>query len=139
MTSISSYKFYECAKCRQGHIEPIYKTINFKYPPPTNKKLSDLLVCQKCSTGLLLSEFKYLGIKEKPRRNYTTWESMVRKIKGIKLDPSPVDLYPFLSRKPLDLVSEVEGFQRLGMRPEQYPNWFKELTSTLKSEDGNVF
>ena len=94
--------------------------------------LTDLVVCQRCAAQMLLSEFNYLGVKEKPKRNYTTWESMVRRIKGIKFEPSPVDLYPFLNRKPLDFVSEMEGFQRLGVRPEQFPAWFKELVAMRK-------
>lgn len=125
MTSIAAYKIYECTKCGQGHIEAIYGTINFKYPPPPNKKPSDLVVCQKCAVQLPLSEFNFLGVKDKPRRNYSTCESIVRKIKGIKPESSPLNLYPPLSGKPFDPESEIQAFKRLGMSPEQFPAWFK--------------
>lgn len=82
-----------------------------------------------------LSEFKSLGAKERPRRNYGTWEPIIRKIKGIESEPSPVDLYPFVSSKTFDPALEAERFKKFGMKPEQYPSWFKDLTSTRKSED----
>jgi len=129
LTRISSYKLYECSKCGQGHIDPIYDLIDFRSPPPPNKKESDSLVCQRCAAQMLLSEFTYIGVKEKPRRNYSMWESIVRKLKGIKFEPSPVDLYPFLSSKPFDPASEAEAFTKYGMKPEQFPTWFGELAS----------
>ena len=129
MTRISSYKLYECSKCGQGHIDPIYDLIDFRSPPPPNKKPTDLVVCQKCAVQFPLSEFAYIGVKEKPRRNYGTWGSIVRKLKGIKPESSPLDLYPFLSSKPFDPTSEAEGFKKFGMKPEQFPTWFRELAS----------
>ena len=127
MTRISSYKLYECPKCDQGHIEPIYSSIDFRNLPPKNKMLTDLVVCQRCAAQMLLSEFTYIRVKEKPRRNYSMWESIVRKLKGIKPESSPLDLYPFLSSKPFDPTSEAEGFKKFGMKPEQFPTWFREL------------
>ncbi|MBT8557806.1 hypothetical protein G6712_02330 [Polynucleobacter paneuropaeus] len=129
MTRISSYKLYECSKCGQGHIDPIYDLIDFRRPPPPNKKLSDLVICQRCSARMPLNEFIYIGVKEKPRRNYSTWVRIVRKLKGIKFEPSPVDLYPFLSSKPFDPTSEAERFKKFGMKPEQFPTWFRGLAS----------
>ena len=76
-----------------------------------------------------LNEFIYIGVKEKPRRNYSTWVRIVRKLKGIKFEPSPVDLYPFLSSKPFDPTSEAERFKKFGMKPEQFPTWFRGLAS----------
>jgi len=129
VTRISLYKIYKCPKCDQGHIEPIYSSIDFRNLPPKNKMLTDLVVCQKCAVQLPLSEFTYIGVKEKPRRNYSTWELIVQKVKGIRPEPSPVDLYPYLSYKPFDRDSEAEAFRKYGMKPEQYPTWFKELAS----------
>ena len=129
MTSVSAYRLYECPKCNQIHVEPLYGTINFKYPPPPNKKESDLLVCPRCAAQMPLNEFIYIGVKEKPRRNYTTWVRIVRKLKGIKPESSPVDLYPSLSCKPFDPTSEAEAFRKYGMKPEQFPTWFRELAS----------
>ena len=129
MTSVAAYKLYECTKCGQGHIEPIYSFIDFRNLPPNNKKPTDLVVCQKCAVQFPLSEFAYIGVKEKPRRNYGTWGSIVRKLKGIKPESSPLDLYPFLSSKPFDPTSEAEGFKKFGMKPEQFPTWFRELAS----------
>ncbi|MBU3627998.1 hypothetical protein [Polynucleobacter sp. AP-Reno-20A-A9] len=127
MTRISSYKYYECPRCGQGHIQPIYDLIDLRGPVPKIQMPVDMVVCQRCSIRMPLSEFLHIGIKDNPRRNYGAWKSFVSLATGVKPEPRPMDLYPFLSDKPFDPVIEEDAFKRFGMKPEQYPAWFKSL------------
>lgn len=126
MSSIDSFGLYQCPNCQQIHAEPIYRTINFASPPPINKQQLEELVCQGCSTQMQLKNFNYLGAVEK-EQNRGVFSALVCKIGGGEKRVNPADQYPRLSDRPFDLDFWIEAFNGFGIKPEDYPTWFKKL------------
>lgn len=131
MTSITAYKLFACPDCGQIHVDPIYGTFNFMGHslPQKNKSSSDLIVCQKCSARRLLSDYGYLGSKERPKNKQSYIKKLLGNLSGAKPVPNPGFIYPQLSNNDFDAEWWVNSFKNFGMTPKQFPEWFKALTA----------
>ena len=132
MTSVSSYQLLQCSSCGQRHILPNYGTLNFTFgAPPVPPKPEDLRVCQRCSAQKPLNHFMLLRIVYKPKTDNTPkWFRPIRKLIDNaykELEPHPAQLYPNLEATPFDPDTWMPEWARKRMRPEDFPDWHKEL------------
>ena len=65
MTRISSFGLYECSKCGQVHIKPVYGSISIYTPPDLFYELTDIKTCKGCHAENQFRDYKYLGLRSK--------------------------------------------------------------------------
>ncbi len=138
MTRISSYYLYKCPECGQGHVLPVYGSVNFTYGKPYfwGIKPTDLRVCQKCSVQLPLKKFVNIGNLPIPEKDKTSAVVKVfGKILGKKYkdpEPFPTDLYPYLNDFPFDPdMYESPWIKKHMLNTQDRPVWFKELSKSI--------
>ena len=138
MTSVSSYKLHQCFDCGQRHILPLYGTINFTFGTPGHLSIKedDLMVCQKCSSQRPLKEFPRIGtVNRPPPDNSSKTLRRIKKFLGLPYTepiPHPAKLYPSLEKEPFDPDTYYPDWVKKNLIEEDYPLWFKELSSQSK-------
>ena len=144
MTSVSSYKLYQCVDCGQKHLLPIYGTINFTMGRPgyLDIKNEDLRVCQRCESTKAVKDFVYLGTLKKTSRDRSSkLTKFFRRhfVKGYK-EPElpPADLYPYLEDAPFNPDTYYSDWLKKNMIPSDYPNWFEELEQIYRNKTKEV-
>lgn len=132
MTRVTSYKLLQCSSCGQRHILSNYGSINLSLGyVPFIPQSEDLMVCQRCSAQKPLKDFIPLRTIYKPKRDGTPkWFIPIRKFfdksyKGPELHPAR--LYPRLETTPFNPDTWMPEWARKRMRPEDFPDWHKEL------------
>lgn len=81
MTRISSYSLYECPRCQQIHIKPVYGSISAYIPLDISFKPTDIKACRGCREEIHFEDFKYLGMRSKVNtKQPTRLELLFRKL-----------------------------------------------------------
>lgn len=100
MTRISSYGIYQCPDCRCEHILPNYASISLTVAIDAYVPDEDLRICFDCGIAKPFKQFVFVGIKQKPRPDYTpSYVKFVKHLFGLRqseVEPHPTSIYPYL-------------------------------------------